>query len=80
MRAAFLEAGFDLISANGSRETQYKRARMLEIDAGGARVETHSNQDSSLLAVMSKADVLIRRMANAPALSSGDEIEYLPIG
>jgi len=66
------------IAQNGSRET-YLRARLIDSGDGSAKLEALASQDSSLLSIMSAADILIRRPAAAPALAAGEPADYLPI-
>jgi len=65
------------LPANGPRE-HWMRAR-LETGAEGEWVEAFSDQDSSLVRIFSEADALVRRLPGAPALSSGDRVEVLPL-
>ncbi|WP_375211353.1 hypothetical protein [Hyphococcus sp.] len=68
--APFLKARLTApVGANGGREA-YLRAE----EKDGA-VAPASNQDSSLLFPFAKANALIRRPVNAPALKAGDEVE-----
>jgi molybdopterin molybdotransferase len=66
------------LRSNGPRET-YLRASMRNGDDGGAMVLPFDNQDSSLMSVMAKADVLIRRMANAQEEKSGAIVDCIRI-
>lgn len=66
------------ITKNGSRET-YLRARIVSSSETNACLEALQNQDSALLSVMSAANALIRRPANAPALAPGDTVDYVSI-
>ncbi|MEZ5922247.1 MAG: molybdopterin molybdotransferase MoeA [Parvularculaceae bacterium] len=63
------------VPANGPRET-YLRA-----EARGAGepfdVDPAPNQDSSLLLPFAKANALVRRPPNTPALEAGSEVEFL---
>lgn len=64
------------LPANGPREA-YLRAR-LHRSADGAHVATpFTDQDSSLMSVMARADVLIRRRAGAPAIDRGAVVDCL---
>jgi molybdopterin molybdotransferase len=63
------------IPANGRRET-YIRA-MLDSALGSAA--PLDNQDSSALSALVRANALIRRLADAPAVQAGAEIEVLPL-
>lgn len=66
----------DAVPANGPRET-YLRG-MARQDGGGRMCVTPSlDQDSSLLSVLARADVLIRRPPNAAAAAEGDFVECL---
>lgn len=64
------------LSANGRRET-FLRAHAEVSDGGRLIVRTFSSQDSSLISPFLKANVLIRRMANAPACQAGDVVEII---
>ena len=66
------------IPENGSRET-YLRAHIVDKSAGANRFAPFEDQDSSLLAPLAGAEALIRRLANAPAVSADEEIEILPL-
>ena len=65
------------VRANGPRET-YLRA-----EATGAgepfEIDPAPDQDSSLLLPFAKANALVRRPRNAPALKAGAEIEFLSL-
>lgn len=58
------------LKATGPRET-YLRARIVIGADGERRIAPFENQDSSLLSVMARADALIRRPANGPAVPEG---------
>ncbi|MDC7682712.1 molybdopterin molybdotransferase MoeA [Asticcacaulis sp. BYS171W] len=64
------------ISANGPRET-FLRARIVTDASGQPTLKPFADQDSSLIAVFSQSDALIRRPANAPALQRGEMAEYV---
>lgn len=70
--AANLAAPLD---ANGGREA-YLRGTAV-VSPNGMTVTPISNQDSSLLTPFATANVLIRRVVNAPALGIGEEIEFV---
>jgi molybdopterin molybdotransferase len=63
---------------NGPRET-YLRARLTTAADGARLAAPFDNQDSSLLSVMARSDVLIRRSAGAPAARPGDILSCLPL-
>jgi molybdopterin molybdotransferase len=65
------------MKANGPRE-HWMRAR-LSVEAGELLVRPYRDQDSSLVTVFAAADALLRRPADAPALSAGDVVEVLPL-
>ncbi|MFZ4067325.1 MAG: gephyrin-like molybdotransferase Glp [Phenylobacterium sp.] len=65
------------LPANGPRE-HWMRAR-LRTGPDGESVEAFTDQDSSLVRIFSEADALLRRLPGAPALSSGDRVEVLPL-
>lgn len=64
------------LSANGPRET-FLRARFLNTPDGERRVEAFDNQDSSLLSVLARSDVLIRRRAGADPARAGELVSCL---
>lgn len=66
------------LPANGSRET-YLRARLIEGEDGARRVAAFENQDSSLLSVFARADVLVRRPAGAPPAPVGAPVDCVAI-
>ncbi len=67
------------VKANDKR-TDFLRAR-LEHDrvSGVPRVVPLSRQDSSLLSIFARADVLLVRPAHAPAGLMGEDCEYVPL-
>lgn len=65
------------LSANGERES-YLRGRLSD-EIGKAQLTPFSRQDSALLSVFAKSNVLIRRPANSPAADKGDLIECIRI-
>ncbi|MBL8770884.1 MAG: molybdopterin molybdotransferase MoeA [Phenylobacterium sp.] len=65
------------LPANGSRE-HWMRARLAHAD-GGVTIEAFPDQDSSLIGVFNASNALLRRPADAPALSAGDVVEALPL-
>ena len=66
------------LSANGPRES-YLRAKLSRNAEGVQTVMPLSNQDSSLMSVFSRADVLLQRLSNAPAANPGDMATCLAI-
>ena len=65
----------EALEANGKRES-YLRAVSIR-EGGDMVVAPVSNQDSSLLRPFTRANVLIRRPVDAPALSIGDQVEIV---
>ena len=63
------------VKPNGRRET-YLRG-LMTINKNGNSVSVAPNQDSSLLSPFLKANVLIRRPIDAPALDKGDDVDVL---
>jgi molybdopterin molybdotransferase len=63
------------LAANGPRE-DYIRARTIARD-GETWVEAFPIQDSSMQSVMARADALIVRPIDAPALSAGESVPVL---
>ncbi|MCK0166458.1 molybdopterin molybdotransferase MoeA [Jannaschia sp. S6380] len=61
------------LPANGPR-AHYMRGRRTN---GGCEAE--DRQDSSLLSVLARSDVLIRRPPNDPALAAGDPVDVIPL-
>ena len=66
------------LAANGPRES-YARAKLIHDEQNNRTVAPHGNQDSSLMKVFAKSDVLVRRLANAPAADAGAMVECLAI-
>jgi len=66
------------LSANGPRE-HYMRATIRHDELGGLIAEAATDQDSSLLSVLSSAGGLIRRLPNASPAAAGDAVEILPL-
>ena len=64
------------LEKNGLRES-YLRATATGEEEGQRIVTPAASQDSALLSPFSKANVLIRRKAGAPAAASGDEVEIV---
>lgn len=58
------------LASNGPRET-YLRAALRMAEDGAPIATPFDNQDSSLLSVLARSDVLIRRAANAPPCPAG---------
>lgn len=75
--AVFARAAAPLEAA-GRRET-YLRARLWASAEGEARAEPFADQDSSLLSVMARADILIRRPAHGSAVPEGGLVECIGI-
>jgi molybdopterin molybdotransferase len=65
------------LGPNGPRE-HYMRATMTHAD-GQTLIDAKSNQDSSLLSVLSEANCLMVRQPNDPARVAGDAVNYLPL-
>jgi molybdopterin molybdotransferase len=63
------------MAANGPRE-HWARGRISYAD-GDALAEPMSDQDSSLVTVFARADLLIRRRAGAPAAAAGEAVDVL---
>ncbi len=63
------------LEANGDRETYLRGVR----DGATGPVSALSKQDSSHLAALADANVLIRRLPSAPASASGDVVEIMPL-
>lgn len=66
------------LPANGSRQ-HYMRAALARGSDGEVTVTPAASQDSSLLSLLSQADALIVRPANAPAAEAGDSVTILPL-
>lgn len=66
------------LPANGPRES-YMRAKLQRDEDHRQTVAPHGNQDSSLMRVFAHSDVLVRRLANAPAAGAGEMVECLAI-
>ncbi|MEQ7156058.1 molybdopterin molybdotransferase MoeA [Brevundimonas aurifodinae] len=69
----------EALPANGPREHWMRAARVVGPDGRGA-VRALPDQDSAMLTVLSGADGLIRRAANAPQVGAGEDVEILPLG
>jgi molybdopterin molybdotransferase len=65
----------EALEANGDRETYVRGIR----DNQTGPVRALSKQDSAHLAALANANVLIRRLPDAPALQAGERIEVLPL-
>ncbi len=63
------------IDANGDRETYLRGQR----DGVAGPVRAMAKQDSSHLAAFTQANVLIRRLPDAPAMKAGSIVEVLPL-
>ncbi|MEX0301743.1 MAG: gephyrin-like molybdotransferase Glp [Leisingera sp.] len=61
------------LASNGPRE-HYMRARVED-----GSIEAFTNQDSSLLTVLSEANALLIRPPSDGARAAGEEVQYLPI-
>ena len=59
----------------GIERQDYQRARRV----GDGMIETASRQDSSMLATLAKADVLVVRPPHAPALEAGAEVSVIDL-
>ncbi|MBZ0215382.1 MAG: molybdopterin molybdotransferase MoeA [Fimbriimonadaceae bacterium] len=57
----------------------YLRAKMSETGEGVLHARAYSRQDSSMLAILSKADCLIVRAPHAPAAKAGAEVTVFPL-
>lgn len=57
----------------------YLRARLERISSGSLTATPYQRQDSSMLAVMASANVLIVRPPHAPAVSAGEKVPFLRI-
>lgn len=66
------------LEANGPRE-HYMRATSARAADGTLLVTPVPSQDSSLLAPLANADVLLVRRAGAPAAQAGDLVDTLPL-
>ena len=65
------------VEANGPR-AHYMRAKIEHRD-GGAYVHPFDRQDSALLSVLAKADVLLIRPAGDVARQAGEDVAYIPL-
>ncbi len=63
------------LAQNGDRETYLRGIR----DTATGPVRAMDKQDSSHLAALSEANVLIRRLPDAPAADAGTTVEVLPL-
>jgi molybdopterin molybdotransferase len=68
----------EALPANGKRE-HYMRARSEWRDDGVRVVTPLPSQDSSLVAALARADCLIVRAPNAPAVSEGASVRIVPL-
>ncbi|HEX5932430.1 MAG TPA: gephyrin-like molybdotransferase Glp [Methyloceanibacter sp.] len=68
----------EALPANGERE-HYMRARSEWRDDGVRVVTPLPSQDSSLVAALARADCLIVRAPNAPAVSEGASVRIVPL-
>ncbi len=66
----------EALAKNGPRETWLRGTATLN-EQSQWRVSPNAQQDSSLLSVFAKSNVLIRREANAPPLPSGAAVQCL---
>ena len=62
------------LEANGPR-LHLMRGKLGQRADGALTVTAMTSQDSSLLSALARSDCLIRRMADAPALSAGEPVE-----
>jgi len=74
-RSAFTSHG---LPANGPRE-HYMRAFVSMAADGVMRAEVAENQDSSLVTTLARANGLVVRAPNAPALPAGSQVAYIPL-
>ncbi len=65
----------EALEANGDRETYLRGIR----DGTTGPVRAMAKQDSSHLAALSQANVLIRRLPEAPPCDAGDIVEVMPL-
>lgn len=65
------------LPANGPRE-HWMRAR-LSYSGGEVRIRPYRDQDSSLVSVFAASDALLRRAPGAPAVSTGEVVDALPL-
>lgn len=70
-------AGID-IPQNGERQ-EYMRAQYKTDEHGNKVVLPFSSQDSSMLANLVRADCLVVREVNAPAITAGDACQIIPM-
>jgi molybdopterin molybdotransferase len=68
----------EALPANGPRE-HYMRARSAWREDGARIVTALPSQDSSLVAALVRADCLIVRAPNAPALPRGARVRIVPL-
>ena len=66
------------LEENDERQ-DYLRARLSGDGAGGLTVTPFPRQDSSMLAMLARADCLIVRPPRAPAAPAGEAVEVMPI-
>jgi len=66
------------LAANDQRQ-DYLRGKMTESGDGPTTVRAYSRQDSSMLAVLAKADCLILRKPFAETATAGDEVMVYPL-
>jgi molybdopterin molybdotransferase len=66
------------LPANDRRE-EYMRARLSTRDDGAAVATPFDKQDSSMVALLAKADALAIRPANAPAAKAGEPVDIIPL-
>jgi molybdopterin molybdotransferase len=52
---------------------------VLSVEGGVRKVEAMRSQDSSLTAILARANCLIVREPNAPAAATGESVRILPI-
>jgi molybdopterin molybdotransferase len=52
---------------------------VLSVEGGVRKVEAMRSQDSSLTAILARANCLIVRDPHAPAAATGDSVRILPI-
>ncbi|MEO0963219.1 MAG: molybdopterin-binding protein, partial [Pseudomonadota bacterium] len=65
----------EALEGNGDRETYLRGIR----DGATGPVRAMAKQDSSHLAALSQANVLIRRLPDAPPCDTGETVEVMPL-
>ncbi|MHA1525323.1 MAG: molybdopterin molybdotransferase MoeA [Alphaproteobacteria bacterium] len=67
------------LAANDQRQ-DYLRGNLSETSQGEPTVSAYSHQDSSMLAILAKANCLILRKPHAEAAKAGDEVTVFDLG